>query len=152
MKLLIDTNIILDIALQREPFYDDSASIFKKINRETTFGFVTATTITDIYYSAKKDRGHSIAIEFVSSLVQVIEIIGVDKQIILEALASKLLDFKDSIQSVASGFNGLDFTITRNIRDFEESSVKALTPGEFLNLSKKKNGSTGNLVKSLQLA
>ncbi|MBN2394895.1 MAG: hypothetical protein JXC36_00345 [Candidatus Atribacteria bacterium] len=69
MRLLLDTNIILDIALKRDTFYKDSADVFKKIDNKTVFGFVTATTITDIYYIAKKDKGHSLAIEFISNLI-----------------------------------------------------------------------------------
>jgi predicted nucleic acid-binding protein len=137
MRLLIDTNIILDIALKREPFYKDSASVFKKIDNKNVFGFVTATTITDIYYIAKKDKGHLIAIEFISNLIQFIDLIGIDKEIILEALTTKFADFEDSIQSVASIYNGIDLIITRNTKDFTDSKVKAFTPIEFLNLIKK---------------
>lgn len=138
MRLLIDTNIILDIALKREPFYKDSANVFKKIDNKTVFGFITATTITDIYYIAKKDKGHEIAIEFISNLIQLIDLIGIDKDVILEALTSKLTDFEDSIQLVASSYNGIDLIITRNTIDFKFSKVKALTPIEFLNQTKKK--------------
>ena len=91
--MLLDTNIILDIALKREPFYTDSAGIFKKIDNKTIFGFVTATTITDIYYIAKKDKGHSIAIEFISNLIKFVDLIGIDKEVIIEALSTNLTDF-----------------------------------------------------------
>ncbi len=138
MRLLIDTNIILDIALKREPFYKDSVTIFKNIDNKTTFGFVTATTITDIYYISKKDKGHVIAIEFISNLIQFVDLIGIDKEIIIEALATKLTDFEDSIQSVASTYNDIDYIITRNTKDFKDSDVKALTPVEFINLTRRK--------------
>lgn len=58
MRLLFDTNIILNIALMRSPHYNDSASIIKKVDNKLVLGFVTATTITDIYYIAKKEKGH----------------------------------------------------------------------------------------------
>jgi len=70
MRLLLDTNIILDIALKRDPFYADYAEVFKKIDNKTIFGFFTATTITDIYHIAKKVKGLSIAIEFISNLIK----------------------------------------------------------------------------------
>lgn len=56
MRLLFDTNIILDIALKRDPFYKDSAELLKLIDTEKITGFITATTITDIYYIAKKRK------------------------------------------------------------------------------------------------
>lgn len=135
MWLLFDTNIILDIALKREPFYKDSASVFRKLDSKTIFGFATATTITDIYYIAKKERGHSIAIEFIGHLIQYIDIIAIDKEIILKALATKITDFEDAIQSVASDYNGIDFIVTRNTKDYKNSKVKALSPDEFLKLT-----------------
>ena len=138
MRLLLDTNIILDIGLKREPFYKDSADVFTKIDNKTTFGFVTATTITDIYYIAKKDKGHSLAIEFIGNLIQFVDLIGIDKGIIIEALSSNLTDFEDSIQSIASSYNGIDFIITRNTKDFKNSSIKALSPVNFLRLINKK--------------
>ncbi|MEX0982214.1 MAG: PIN domain-containing protein [Bacteroidales bacterium] len=137
MRLLIDTNIILDIALKRDPFFKASADFFKSINNKTIFGFVTATTVTDIYYIAKKERGHSIAIEFIGNLIQLVDLIGIDKEIIIEALTLDLVDFEDSIQSVASSYNQIDLIITRNTKDFKASKIKAMTPVEFLSLSKK---------------
>ena len=134
MRLLFDTNIILDIALKREPFYKDSVNVFKSIDNKSVFGFITATTVTDIYYIAKKDRGHSVAIDFISNLIQLVDLIGIDKEIIIEALAMKLIDFEDSIQSAASGFNQIDLIITRNTKDYKGSTTKAITPDEFLNL------------------
>ena len=133
MRLLFDTNIILDIALKREPHYKDSAAVLKILDNKAFFGFITATTITDIYYIAKKEKGHLIAIEFISQLIQFIDIIGVDKTIILESLSNKVADFEDAIQSSASRFNHIDYIITRNTKDFIHSEIKALSPGELLN-------------------
>ena len=62
MRLLFDTNIILDIALMRIPHYQDSASIFSLIDNKKIVGLITATTITDIYYIAKKEKGYTISI------------------------------------------------------------------------------------------
>lgn len=138
MRLLFDTNIILDIALKREPHYKDSATVLKIIDNKVFFGFITATTITDIYYIAKKEKGHSIAIEFISNLIQFIDVIGIDKVIILESLSNKIADFEDAIQSSASKFNQVDFIITRNTKDFVSSEIKALSPGELLNQLQKK--------------
>jgi predicted nucleic acid-binding protein len=138
MRLLFDTNIILDIALKREPFYKNSAVVFKSIDNKTDFGFITATTVTDIYYIAKKEKGPSVAIDFISNLIQLVDIIGIDKEIIIEALANNLIDFEDSIQAAAPGFNQIDLIITRNTKDYKGSTTKAISPDEFLNLTKKK--------------
>jgi predicted nucleic acid-binding protein len=132
MRLLFDTNIILDIALNRVPHYKDSANSFKKIDNKSIFGFITATTITDIYYIAKKESGHIEAIDFITNLIQIVDVVGIDREIIINSLTSQLLDFEDAIQSVASSFNNIDFIITRNIKDFSNSEIKAISPTDFL--------------------
>lgn len=138
MRLLFDTNIILDIALSREPHYKDSADIFKKIDNKMIFGFITATTITDIYYIAKKERGHIKASDFIANLIQIVDVVGIDREIIINSLTSQFLDFEDAIQSVASSFNNIDFIITRNINDYSNSEIKALCPTDFLHQNKAK--------------
>ncbi len=132
MRLLLDTNIILDIALYREPHFQDSATVFKKIDNKLVFGFVTATTVTDIYYISKKGKGHNEAIEFIANLLQIVDVLGVDKEVILSSIESEFLDFEDAIQSIVSSFNNIDIIITRNTKDFLNSEIKAISPSEFL--------------------
>ena len=132
MKILLDTNIILDIALRRLPHYDDSADVFRKIDYKTLIGCVTATTITDIYYIARKDKGHEKTIEFISNLIEIVDVLGIDRDVIIEALNLNFPDFEDAVQSVASGVNNIDYIITRNTKDFENSEIEAITPKDFL--------------------
>jgi len=138
MRVVLDTNIILDIALRRENHFLNSSAVFKKIDSSVVYGFVTATTITDIYYIAKKEKGHQITIDFISNLIEIIDVIGIDRQVIIESLASKITDFEDAVQSVSSFLNNIDYIITRNKKDFSESEVKAITPKEFLYLIENK--------------
>jgi predicted nucleic acid-binding protein len=138
MRVVLDTNIILDIALRREPHFLDSSEVFMKIDSSVVYGFVTATTITDIYYISKKEKGHQITIDFISNLIEIIDVIGVDRQVIIESLASKITDFEDAVQSVSAILNNIDYIITRNQKDFSESAVKAITPKEFLDLIENK--------------
>ncbi len=112
--------------------FSDSANVFKKINNKTIFGFVTATAITDIYYIAKREKGHSITIDFISNLIEIINIIGIDREVIIASLASPFLDFEDGRQSVSSRVNNLDYIITRNQKDFSNSEIKAISPKYFL--------------------
>lgn len=57
-KVILDTNIILDIALERREFFEDATKVLVLINQRRIKSFVTATTITDIYYILKKSKGH----------------------------------------------------------------------------------------------
>ncbi len=96
------------------------------------FGIVTATTITDIYYISKKGKGHNEAIEFIANLLQIVDVLGVNKEVILSSIESEFLDFEDAIQSIVSSFNNIDIIITRNTKDFLNSEIKAISPSEFL--------------------
>ena len=131
-RLLFDTNIILDIALKREPHYNDSVAVFLQSDNTSFFGFVTASTITDIYYIAKKEKGHATSIDFIADLIQVVDVVGIDREIIVDAIASSITDFEDAIQSLASSYNNIDFIITRNVKDFVNSEITAITPTDFL--------------------
>ena len=139
MRILLDTNIILDIALRREPHFTYSSEVFKAIDNNIILGYVTVTTITDIYYIAKREKGHQIALDFISNLIEIIDIIGIDRNIIIKSLGSQISDFEDAIQSISSLLNNIDYIITRNQKDFSKSDIKALTPAEFVNLIIKKD-------------
>ncbi len=84
-------------------------------------------------YIAKKEKGHTKTINFMKSLVEVMEVIGIDKEIIVKALVSEMKDFEDAIQGIAAEMNELEFIVTRNKRDYAKSQLKILTPKEFLN-------------------
>jgi predicted nucleic acid-binding protein len=132
IKVLFDTNIILDIALKRESFFEDAQKLFILIDKERITGNITATAITDIYYIAKKEKGHNEAINFIKNLIEVIDVIGINKETILKALASKMKDFEDAIQSSAAEIHQIDLILTRNKNDFTDTTIKVLTPKEFL--------------------
>ena len=131
-KILLDTNIILDIGLKREPHFVDSAKLIKKLDDKNIVAFVTATTITDIYYISKKAKNHNTAIQFIRNLLQVVEILGVNKETILLSLQSELPDFEDAIQINSAEMNGIKTIITRNKKDFINVDQEIMTPGDFL--------------------
>ena len=135
-NVLFDTNILLDIALKREPHFKEAFLLFKLLNDEKINGSVTATTITDIYYIIKKGKGYEIAIGFVSNLIETVVIIGIDKSIIKKAIEADMKDFEDAIQiSAAQSFN-VDCIITRNKKDFKDIRMEVFTPSEFLERQK----------------
>lgn len=136
-RVLFDTNIILDIALKREPHFEHASELFGMIDEKKINGHVTATTISDIYYISKKEKDHHQAIEFISNLIEIVHLIGVDRETVLEALKIGLKDFEDSIQVSAAQFSGLDCIITRNKIDFKKSDFHVYTPDEYLSLKQR---------------
>ena len=137
IKALIDTNVILDIALKRELFFKDASNLFAKIDNQIFEGYISASSITDIYYIVSKQLNKKIAHEFLLNLIQVLELAGVDREIVEQALASQLSDFEDAIQVFSAKSNGIDFIVTRNIGDFSDSEIPVKTPAEFINMLEK---------------
>ena len=135
--ILLDTNIILDIALKRADFFEKSKDVLILINESRFPVFITATTITDIYYILKKSKGIDLTISFIKGLIEYIDVCGVNKETILNALNSESKDFEDAVQSFSAIHCGIKIIITRNISDFQTSDLQVLTPGEFIKQYKK---------------
>jgi len=131
-QVLIDTNIIIDIALQREPFFETANQIFDKIDEEKIKGFVTASTITDIYYISKKVCGREKTITFISELIDILEVLSVTKETIIDALHTEFKDFEDAVQYCTANMNHIDIILTRNKSDFILSTIEVCTPNELL--------------------
>ena len=133
-KILIDTNIILDIALEREPFVKKSVELFQLIAKYNIKVFVTATSVTDIYYITQKKTGHDKTIGFLKGLFEFIKIAGVDTVSILNALKSNIRDFEDAVQTETAKQNEIYTIVTRNKKDFENSGLLVYNPDEYITL------------------
>jgi len=132
MIILFDTNIIIDIALTREPFFQESSKVFELIDGVNIKGCITASILTDIYYIAKKHSSHSETISFIESLIETVDIVNVNRDTILLALHSNFPDFEDAVQSSAAELNHVDLIVSRNTKDFKNSKITTLTPANFL--------------------
>jgi len=133
-NILIDTNIILDIALQRDPFFNVASVIFSLIDKKKIKGYITASSVTDIYYVLKKQVRNDIAKDFIADLIEVIDVINVDKNIIVEAILLKMKDFEDAIQVSAAKNNKIRIIVTRNKQDFHDSDLEVYTPEELISM------------------
>ncbi|RDC54495.1 PIN domain-containing protein [Pedobacter chinensis] len=132
MTLLFDTNIILDIALIRLPFYEHSSQVFKLIDGSKFKGCITASSFTYIYYIIKKNSNHDKAIFFIESLLSTIDVLNVNKDTIMLAVHSNFSDFEDAVQSASAELNQVDLIVSRNVKDFIGSKITTLSPTEFL--------------------
>ncbi len=132
MKVLVDTNVILDIALERQPFVEQAAQLLKSAQRANITLCITATTITDLYYIARREKGHTAALNFIVDLLKFMEVAGVDEATIREALHSEITDFEDAIQESAARRQAIQIIVTRNESDFNNSSLKVYNPESFL--------------------
>ncbi len=131
--VLLDTNIILDFLLERKPFIEQSEKILQLSFDNKIKAYISATTITDIYYIIQKEIDKETAKNFISEVLKFIDIASVDKLVIKEALNSSLDDFEDAVQENTALHHNFNYIITRNIHDYKTSKIKALTPSKFYN-------------------
>ncbi len=138
-RVLLDTNILLDIAFKREQFCENSSDVLRKIKSKNLKlnGFISATTIKDIYYLIAKGENKRIAYNFLKDILNILDITSVDKAIIFDALNSKIKDFEDAIQESSALLNDIDIIITRNEKDFKNSRLEVLNPKDFLKIYSK---------------
>ena len=134
LKILIDTDVVLNVLLREEPFFKTSSEVLLCLAQKKMSGSVTATTMTNIFYIAHKRIGLGVARFCVKKLLETdgLKFLSVDEQIIRNAEASQMTDFEDAVQAMAANAVGLDFIVTRNKRDFQDSPVTAVSPEELL--------------------
>jgi len=133
MKILIDTNVILDFLLQREPFLPDADRLFQAISDGQVVGYVTATTLTDIFYVARRHtQSLEKARQAISGILTAMEVCPVDRHIAELALNSNCPDFEDAIQISSAVTQELDAIVTRDLVDFTSSSIPVYSPADLL--------------------
>jgi len=133
VKILIDTNIVLDLILERQPFVENAVLIFEQIELGNLAGYVAATTITNIFYIIRKLKGREVALAAIHRLLVGLQFCAVDRQTIETALSLGLKDFEDSIQLACATLDQVDAIVTRDPNDFSSSNLPVYSPTELLN-------------------
>ena len=133
MKILLDTNIIIDIISKRSG-YEDSLQVFKYCELGWVRAFISATTVTDIMYILRKQIEPHDVRAAMETLFLIVDIASVTKDDIMHALSSNLKDFEDAVQVACAKRNGANYIITRNIKDFNHADVMALDPRDAIEL------------------
>ncbi|MCM1270477.1 MAG: PIN domain-containing protein [Ruminococcus flavefaciens] len=135
MKIMIDTNVILDVLLERENFVDESYKVLSMCEEHRVNGFVSASAVTDIYYIVRKyTHSAEIAYNAIGKLLEIAKVCSVTNSDVLTAFQLRAKDFEDCLVSICAKSNSCDYIVTRNKTDFENFDTKALTPIEFINM------------------
>ncbi|NEN98770.1 MAG: PIN domain-containing protein [Moorea sp. SIO1F2] len=131
-RVLFDSDVLLDVLAQRQPFVVASAQALNTVTQEDVEGYVSGHAITNIFYILRRQVGSEVALRLLSTLLERIEVASITDQVIRAALQSSMTDFEDAVSSEAALALGLDLIVTRNISDFVSSSVPVMLPEEFL--------------------
>ena len=132
MKVLIDTNIILDVLCKRPDFYEDSANIFKLCEVIKLSGVISSLSIPNIMYILRKELDADKTREILDSLMLIFSVADLKTDDLKKAADMRFKDYEDAIQSACATRIKANYIVTRNIKDFSESKVTAIKPAELL--------------------
>ncbi len=135
MRVLIDTNILIDYLSKRPLFYDDARLIIKLCMEKKMDGCIAAHSVMNAFYILRKeftvDERRSVLI----SLCKILTVVGINKQKLLSALENlNFMDVEDCLQAECAKEFSADYIVTRNIKDFQSSTVKPILPDDFLKM------------------
>ncbi len=133
IKVFIDTNIIVDLLIDRKPFSMHATELFQKAENGTIKLHASSYSIATTYYILKRYIEDGKLRQILTDLTDYVEIVSIDSSIIKRGLRSKYKDFEDSLQIFAAhSIENIEFIVTRNLKDFKEAGVKVLSADELL--------------------
>ena len=132
MKVLIDTNVILDVLCNRADFVEDATKIFKLCEVNKVDGYISALSVPNIVYIMRKELDSEKTADILEKLSLIFKIADLKGSDIIKAAKVGFNDYEDALQSVCALWIKADYIITRNIKDFAKSKVTAIKPSEFL--------------------
>lgn len=135
MRLMIDTNIFLDVLAEREPFFKDSKAVLDLCENKKVQGFLSASSATDIFYLIRRQL-HSVdlAYKVLGSILDIAKVLTVTNEDVLNAYLQRASDFEDCLLATCAKANQCDAIVTRNKKDFLSFGITLLSPEELLNI------------------
>jgi predicted nucleic acid-binding protein len=134
MRVLFDTNVIVDLLLDRDPFSEAAATLTARVERGTLAGIVCATTITTVYYLVAKAANAEFARAQVRKLLELFEIAPVTRPVVEAAFELPFGDFEDAVIHEAAREALAEAIVTRNLSDFSKSSLPIYDPVELISV------------------
>lgn len=130
MKVLFDTNIVLDVILAREPFWEVASQLTARVEQKDIEGFLGATTLTTVHYLVAKAEDRDRALTAIRRLLGLFQIARIDHSVLERAALSPIEDFEDAVLHEAAKAEALDAIVTRNRKDFRQATILILAPEE----------------------
>ncbi len=128
IKALFDTNVVLDVLLDRKPYAEASAAAWAAVETGISKGLLAAHAVTTIHYLVRKEVGAAKASRIMSAILRVFDIAAVDGPVIQEALEMSFSDFEDAVTAASARRAGCGYIVTRDPKGFRGSPVRPLTP------------------------
>jgi len=132
VKVLFDTNVVLDQLLDREPHVESAEQLLSLVDAGRLEGLICSTTATTIHYLAARAVGAPAAMEYIRKLLSIFDVACVDREVLRSALDLGFADFEDAVIHEAARQAGAAAIVTRNGKDFARSELPVLSPAELL--------------------
>ena len=133
MRLMIDTNIFLDVWAKREPFYKASRGVLELCEKKTIQGFVSSSSVTDLFYLVRRQlHSTDMAYQALGSVLEIVKVLTVSNEDVLNAFLRKGTDFEDCLLATCAKSNGCEGLVSRNGKDFLGFDIPVLSPEELL--------------------
>ena len=130
--ILLDTDVLIDIALDRHPHSGPASKLLDRIERGSQGAYIAWHTVSNFYYLVASSRGGTNARDFIVDLTRFVRVAPTDTEAIQYAAGLPMADFEDAMQVAAARSCGARHIVTRNVRDFARSPIPAITPQEAL--------------------
>ncbi len=130
MKILIDTNVILDVLCNRKDFVEDSLRVFKYCEANQITGYISALSVPNIVYIMRKELDNERIKDILVTLTSLFTVVDLRETDLTKAVDLEFPDYEDALQSVCASRAKVNYIVTRNIKDFRNSAVPAIKPSE----------------------
>jgi predicted nucleic acid-binding protein len=135
-KIFVDSDIVLDVLSEREPFYDSSAEIFDLGYEKVIELYTTPVVLANVFYILRKKYGIEKSKEYLIKLRLIMKILSIEEKMVDNSLNSKFGDFEDGLQYFTAKEHKIPVIITRNTKDYVEKDVIVQTPDEYIRVNK----------------
>ena len=132
MRVLVDTNVVLDVLMARAPHLEHALAIFALVETGRVRGVLAATTVTTVFYLAAKALRPEAASRHVHALLELFDVASVDRAVLLRALDAGFVDFEDAVVHEAGRSAGADAIVTRDRSGFAAAELPVFAPDAFL--------------------
>ncbi len=132
MRVLLDTDVVLDLVLDREPFADAAAELLALHEQERIEIFVSGITLINVFYVTRKIKGIGSARQAVEELLTTVKICPLYQAVLESAYKLPLTDYEDAVQHASATASQLDAIVTRNLKDYKNATLPVFSPTDFL--------------------
>jgi len=133
MRVLFDSDVVLDYVLDRKPFAEPAAALFELYRLGNIDCYVSGITIVNVFYVTRKLKGLGVARLAVEGLLAALLVCPVDQNILNDAYRLPFSDYEDAVQHACAAAGRLDAIVTRNLEDYKNATLPVFTPADFLN-------------------